>query len=203
MSAQQHSVPSANVKRLYVGNLDPTIDEYAVVKLFEPFGKITYLDFMFHWHGTKRGQPRGYCFLEYSTKEEALKAIETMHQKTVKGRPLVVSFAHAAPVEEDSRPNGKRGQTAVNTLNRPNAFTILKTQKMANASTDAKIQALEKKLAQLKEQRSESPSPSSASSSPAPSSPSGGRGGPGLGRMNGSARGEGHRGGRGSRHKPY
>ncbi|RUS30649.1 hypothetical protein BC938DRAFT_479114 [Jimgerdemannia flammicorona] len=67
MSAQQHSVPSAN--RLYVGNLDPTIDEYAVVKLFEPFGKITYLDFMFHWHGTKRGQPRGYCFLEYSTKE--------------------------------------------------------------------------------------------------------------------------------------
>ncbi|RUP47388.1 hypothetical protein BC936DRAFT_145784 [Jimgerdemannia flammicorona] len=126
-----------------------------------------------------------------------------MHQKTVKGRPLVVSFAHAAPVEEDSRPNGKRGQTAVNTLNRPNAFTILKTQKMANASTDAKIQALEKKLAQLKEQRSESPSPSSASSSPAPSSPSGGRGGPGLGRMNGSARGEGHRGGRGSRHKPY
>src|SRR4051794_38565300 len=54
---------SSLLQRLYIGNLDPTMDEYTVVKLFEPFGKITFLDFLFHWQGVKRGQPRGYCFL--------------------------------------------------------------------------------------------------------------------------------------------
>lgn len=42
---------------------------YALVKLFEPFGKITLMDFLFHFSGPKRGQPRGYCFIEYSTKQ--------------------------------------------------------------------------------------------------------------------------------------
>lgn len=42
---------------------------YALVKLFEPFGKITLMDFLFHFSGPKRGQPRGYCFLEYSSKQ--------------------------------------------------------------------------------------------------------------------------------------
>ncbi|OAD69414.1 hypothetical protein PHYBLDRAFT_116656 [Phycomyces blakesleeanus NRRL 1555(-)] len=69
-------------------------NRYAVVKLFEPFGKITFLDYMFHWSGPKKGQPRGYCFLEYEKKEEALKAMSALHGRIVKGRPLVVSFAH-------------------------------------------------------------------------------------------------------------
>lgn len=45
------------------------VSRYTVVKLFEPFGKITQLDYLFHKSGPKRGQPRGYCFLEYSRKE--------------------------------------------------------------------------------------------------------------------------------------
>ena len=39
------------------------------MKLFEPHGKITFLDYMFHWSGPKKGQPRGYCFLEYEKKQ--------------------------------------------------------------------------------------------------------------------------------------
>lgn len=42
---------------------------YTIVKLFEPFGKITYIDSLIHWSGPKKGLPRGYCFLEYETKE--------------------------------------------------------------------------------------------------------------------------------------
>ncbi|KAI8147428.1 hypothetical protein BJV82DRAFT_595418 [Fennellomyces sp. T-0311] len=156
---------SANTKRLYIGNFDSTVDEYAIIKLFEAYGKITFLDYMFHWNGPKKGQPRGYCFLEYEKKEEALNAISALHRKVIKGRPLVVSFAYMN--EQDDR----RGQTSSG-ANRPNAFTILRTQRMANASTDAKIQAIERKLATLQSRSTlpsatlkSSPSLSSASSS--------------------------------------
>ncbi|KAI9014357.1 hypothetical protein CLU79DRAFT_767241 [Phycomyces nitens] len=145
--------PASNTKRLYISNLDTTVDEYAVVKIFEPFGKITFLDYMFHWSGPKKGQPRGYCFLEYEKKEEALKAMSALHGRIVKGRPLVVSFAHMTNQEDSS--SGRRGQTSTNSLHRPNTFTILRTQKMANASTDAKINAIERKLAMLQQQKSE------------------------------------------------
>ncbi|CAH1760232.1 10351_t:CDS:2 [Entrophospora sp. SA101] len=115
-------------KRLYIGNLDPSIDEYALVKLFEPFGKITNLDFLFHKNGPKRGLPRGYCFLEYSKKEEALKAMTEMHSKLIKNRSIIVTFAYAAP---ESYYDSKTGTMK----KRSNATTIslIKAHKMLNA----------------------------------------------------------------------
>ncbi|KAI9322594.1 hypothetical protein BX666DRAFT_636445 [Dichotomocladium elegans] len=140
--------PSAkNSKRLYIGNLHHTVDEYAIVKLFEPFGKISFLDYLFHWSGPKKGQPRGYCFLEYEKVEHAVNAINSMHQKVIKGRPLIVSFAYMT-AEQQEEVRGKKHTTSSN-FNRPNAMTLLRSQKMANASTDAKIQAIERKLAAL------------------------------------------------------
>ncbi|GAB5593625.1 hypothetical protein Unana1_08525 [Umbelopsis nana] len=142
-------------QRLYIGNLDPTIDEYALVKLFEPFGKITLLDFLFHFSGPKRGQPRGYCFIEYSTKQEALKAMDAMSHKMIKGRPLSVSFA-LTPAHEDSA--SRKGHPS-SSLHRPNLLSVMKSQKMAKSSTDAKIKAIEKKLAALQgSKNSEEPS---------------------------------------------
>ncbi|CDS13652.1 hypothetical protein LRAMOSA05828 [Lichtheimia ramosa] len=134
---------ATNAKKLYIGNLDPAVDEYAIVKLFEPYGKITFLDYLFHWTGPKKGLPRGYCFLEYDTRQQAINAIEALHRKVIKGRPLVVSFAFAHEQEGESK-----GQSS-NRSSRPNAVTNLRAQKMANASTDAKINAIERKLATL------------------------------------------------------
>ncbi|KAG2223306.1 hypothetical protein INT45_008963 [Circinella minor] len=152
---------SSNTKRLYIGNLEPSVDEYAIVKLFEPHGKITFLDYMFHWSGPKKGQPRGYCFLEYDKKQNALNAMSALHGKVVKGRPLVVRFAHQSS-EHDERRNHKSSSLAAN---RPSSFAILRSQKMSNASTDAKIQAIERKLATL--QNNASPPPTDVSSSTA------------------------------------
>ncbi|KAI7849651.1 hypothetical protein BDC45DRAFT_520078 [Circinella umbellata] len=152
---------SSNTKRLYIGNLEPSVDEYAIVKLFEPHGKITFLDYMFHWSGPKKGQPRGYCFLEYDKKQNALNAMSALHGKVVKGRPLVVRFAHQSS-EHDERRNHKSSSIAAN---RPSSFAILRSQKMSNASTDAKIQAIERKLATL--QNNASPPPTDVSSSTA------------------------------------
>ncbi|KAG0935626.1 hypothetical protein G6F57_000366 [Rhizopus arrhizus] len=135
----QSTTTTTNTKRLYIGNLANVIDEYTIVKLFEPFGKITYIDSLIHWSGPKKGLPRGYCFLEYETKEQALKAINSLHGKTIKGKSIVVSFAHMASTNKDDRRNPH----------------LLNRQKLMQQSscTDAKIKAIEQKLQLLKKQK--------------------------------------------------
>jgi len=55
--------------RLYIGNLDFRISESDIIKMFSPFGKITAEDFLWHTRGPKCGEPRGYAFVQYTTKE--------------------------------------------------------------------------------------------------------------------------------------
>ena len=71
--------------RLYVGNLHPTVDEfvflearhsqrtadthhprYTLLQVFQKYGKISKMDFLFHKTGPMKGKPRGYAFVEYS-----------------------------------------------------------------------------------------------------------------------------------------
>ena len=40
-----------------------------VIKLFEPYGKIAHFDYLWHTSGPKRGEPRGFCFVEYRRHE--------------------------------------------------------------------------------------------------------------------------------------
>ncbi|KAJ1982775.1 hypothetical protein H4R35_000134 [Dimargaris xerosporica] len=159
--------------KLFIGNLDPTVDEYAILKLFEPFGKIKKLDYMFHRHGPKRGQPRGYCFLEYVDSEQAQKAVDALNGRTLKQRRLVVSAAVDSP-----RPRQTDDSYSGPSRNRPGSAntggskhhpyraarpqpspSVTKAQQLVGASTNAKILALEKKLAELKKP----PPPSSSS----------------------------------------
>ncbi|MQL78042.1 hypothetical protein Taro_010470 [Colocasia esculenta] len=62
--------------------------------MFSPFGKIVSEDFLWHTRGPKRGEPRGYAFIQYSTKEEAQLAKMKMNGRLACGRPLVVRFAN-------------------------------------------------------------------------------------------------------------
>lgn len=55
--------------RLYIGNLDLRITEAALIKMFSPYGKIVSEDFLWHTRGPKRGEPRGYAFVQFSTNE--------------------------------------------------------------------------------------------------------------------------------------
>ncbi|EEC67360.1 hypothetical protein OsI_34460 [Oryza sativa Indica Group] len=79
--------------RLYVGNLDFRVSESDIIKMFSPFGKIIAEDFLWHTRGPKRGEPRGYAFVQYTTKEEAQLAKEKMNGRLVCGRPVVVHLA--------------------------------------------------------------------------------------------------------------
>lgn len=42
---------------------------YHLVKLLEKFGNVKQFDFLFHKSGPLEGQPRGYCFVNFNTRE--------------------------------------------------------------------------------------------------------------------------------------
>ncbi|KAF0031383.1 hypothetical protein F2P81_015938 [Scophthalmus maximus] len=78
MSSAAETVENASImseslahdgNRLWIGNIDPKITEYHLVKLLEKFGQVKQFDFLFHKSGPMEGQPRGYCFVNFSTRE--------------------------------------------------------------------------------------------------------------------------------------
>ncbi|KAF8514981.1 hypothetical protein JB92DRAFT_2718358 [Gautieria morchelliformis] len=140
--------------RLYVGNLHPSVDEYTLLQLFSKHGKVSKLDFLFHKTGPAKGKPRGYAFVEYTTKDDALRALVALHDRLVRGRRLVVTFANQAPqIDLSSRPNRRPGTDT----SRPTTLSLLKTHNRPEATKD-KIAALEAKLRQM-EQKPESSAP--------------------------------------------
>ncbi|KAL6906476.1 hypothetical protein ACP4OV_004077 [Aristida adscensionis] len=111
--------------------------------MFSPFGKITAEDFLWHTRGPKRGEPRGYAFVQYTTKEEAQLAKEKMNGKLVCGRPMVVHLASEKSCLDSGNPQ-----------------RALKDKKLAGGSgcksgqidRAAKIAAIKNKLKSLEEQ---------------------------------------------------
>mmetsp|Transcript_29413 Transcript_29413/g.82172 ORF Transcript_29413/g.82172 Transcript_29413/m.82172 type:complete len:213 (+) Transcript_29413:101-739(+) len=80
-------------KRLYVGNLEWRVREVHVIKLFRRFGKVVSLDFVWNKQGPDQGRPRGFCFVEFATREESDRAREALHDRVFFGRRLVVRGA--------------------------------------------------------------------------------------------------------------
>lgn len=58
-----------NETRIYIGNFPPTLNEYFIIKLFQKIGKIKNIEYKWHKFGPKKGEPRGYCFLEFEEPE--------------------------------------------------------------------------------------------------------------------------------------
>uniref|UniRef100_A0A5F9DLD0 Probable RNA-binding protein 18 n=1 Tax=Oryctolagus cuniculus TaxID=9986 RepID=A0A5F9DLD0_RABIT len=93
--------------RLWIGNLDPKITEYHLLKLLQRFGKVKQFDFLFHKSGALEGQPRGYCFVNFETKQEAEQAIQCLNGKLALSKKLVVRWAHAQVKRYDHNKNDK------------------------------------------------------------------------------------------------
>uniref|UniRef100_A0A3B4G0K8 Probable RNA-binding protein 18 n=1 Tax=Pundamilia nyererei TaxID=303518 RepID=A0A3B4G0K8_9CICH len=128
--------------RLWIGNIDPKITEYHLVKLLEKFGKVKQFDFLFHKSGPLEGQPRGYCFVNFSTREEAERAIQCLNGKLALSKKLVVRWAHAQVRKKFSYPHSSTSP--------------------ARAVTSAKIRAIEAKLQMMEENPDDSYSGPSA-----------------------------------------
>ncbi|QRV93371.1 RNA recognition motif protein [Ceratobasidium sp. AG-Ba] len=133
--------------RLYVGNLDHSVDER--------FGNVTKLDFLFHKSGPLKGKPRGYAFVEYATKQEATKALVACHDKPLRRRKLVVTFASQTAHPEAHSVFAGSGTGPHRRFAPPPRHTTLSLLKTQNkpSSTSAKIAALEAKLGVLERDR--------------------------------------------------
>ncbi|XP_050223312.1 uncharacterized protein LOC126673273 [Mercurialis annua] len=133
--------------RLYVGNLDLRITEAALIKMFSPYGKIVSEDYLWHTRGPKRGEPRGFAFVQFSTKGEAKLAKEKMHGRLACGRPLVVRLASEKYLEEAAQ-KSSRAIGEINKTGTINGGTSGQT------SRSAKIAAIKNKLRTLEEDAS-------------------------------------------------
>ncbi|KAK3550031.1 hypothetical protein QTP86_018643 [Hemibagrus guttatus] len=131
--------------RLWVGNIDPKITEYHLVKLLEKFGKVKQFDFLFHKSGPLEGQPRGYCFVNFHTKEEAERAIQCLNGKLALSKKLVVRWAHA----QVKRFEPYRGDKNLLASLEPSCSEA--EEQPTSLSVSAKIKAIEAKLQMMEE----------------------------------------------------
>ncbi|XP_051143181.1 uncharacterized protein LOC127259695 isoform X2 [Andrographis paniculata] len=114
--------------------------------MFSPYGKIISEDFLWHTRGPKRGEPRGYAFIQFSTKEEAILAKEKMHGRMASGRPLVVRLASEKyPAEQPANSYKNAGE---------GHRSGLSSSGSGQTSRTAKIAAIKNKLRAMEEEGS-------------------------------------------------
>jgi len=133
-----------NEKRLWVGNIDTRITEFALLKVLQKHGTLEKFDFLYHKAGPDVGKPRGYCFVSYASKQEAELAMGKLNGKMALSKRLSVKWAHL----EDSVMKG--GATIeVNKPTIPSGTKTVAEPLDKNVSACSKIRAIEQKLAQL------------------------------------------------------
>ena len=92
-------------KRLFVGSLPYSVTSSQLEELFGEVGKVTTLNLITDKFS---GQSKGFAFVEFTTDEEADKAIEKFNNYELDGRKIVVNVAK--PMEDrGSRPGGGGG----------------------------------------------------------------------------------------------
>lgn len=82
---------------IYVGNVNYSLSEEDVKRIFEVLGKVDAIKII---RDKKTGKSKGFGFLDMASKKEAMEAIKTLDGKTVAGRNLRVLRAHTNKVRE-------------------------------------------------------------------------------------------------------
>jgi len=102
LSFERQHIESMNESRLFVGNLSYKTSESDLHDYFAQAGVVTSVNVMLDKF---TGKSRGFAFIEYSTPEEANKAVEQFHNKEFQGRSLTVNIARPRE-ERPPRPPG-------------------------------------------------------------------------------------------------
>ncbi|XP_026409180.1 probable RNA-binding protein 18 [Papaver somniferum] len=138
-------------RRLYIGNLDQRITESVLIKMFSPYGKIESEEFLWHTRGPKRGEPRGFAFIQFSTKEEAQLAKQKMDGRLACGRPLVIRYASEKYYLEMSSTSPKASSVGI-VSEAKKASQAGSSTHSGQMSRSAKIAAIKNKLKFLEEE---------------------------------------------------
>lgn len=85
------------IMTIYVGNVNYSLSEEDVQRIFEVLGKVDAIKIV---RDKKTGKSKGFGFLDMPSKKEAMEAIKTLDGKTVAGRNLRVLRAHTNKVRE-------------------------------------------------------------------------------------------------------
>lgn len=92
--------------KIFVANLDYAVDEQKLKDIFGECGSITKTNII---RERATGRSKGFGFVEFSTSEEADRAVTEMNGKSIEGRELKVDKAHPEKPREQrggySRPN--------------------------------------------------------------------------------------------------
>jgi len=92
--------------KLFVGNLSFQATEEDLRELFQQAGTVESVRIVTDQF---TGRPRGFGFVEMSTKEEATKAVEMLNGRLFRDRNLVVDEARPQPQRGTGGPRGDRG----------------------------------------------------------------------------------------------
>jgi len=80
-----------NNNKLFVGNLDYSVTESQLKEAFEPFGAVASATIV---QDRETGNSRGFAFVEYTSVEDAKRAIDSLDECDLRGRRLAVRVAH-------------------------------------------------------------------------------------------------------------
>ncbi len=83
--------------KLYVGNLPYNINDMQLTDLFTPFGTVVSVKII---NDRFSGRPKGFGFVEMSSRSEGHKAMDELNGKEISHRALVVN---------EAKPQKKRG----------------------------------------------------------------------------------------------
>src|ERR1041385_8028275 len=95
-----------NESRLFVGNLSYQTMENDLQEYFSQAGVVTSVNLMLDKF---TGKSRGFAFVEFSTADEANKAVEMFHGKELQGRALTVNIARPREERAPRSSGGYRG----------------------------------------------------------------------------------------------
>uniref|UniRef100_W5M579 Probable RNA-binding protein 18 n=1 Tax=Lepisosteus oculatus TaxID=7918 RepID=W5M579_LEPOC len=126
--------------RLWIGNIDPKITEYEVIKWLYKFGNVEALSSLKSFNGQILKKPAGVLFRNTKNNwEEAERAIQRLNGKLALSKKLVVRWAHA----QVKRFDPYRNEKALPISLEPSSST---EESPTTLSVNAKIKAIEAKL---------------------------------------------------------
>jgi len=143
--------PQPDDCRLWIGNLDLRVTEYAMLKLIQRYNvTIQSFDFIYHRAGPEKGQPRGYCFVTLSSPAEAAVIMNKLNGKMALSRRLVVKYA-----DLQKRDRAPTADVSLGSI--PQASTDV--PKTVSQDVKGKIEAIEEKLKMMDENKDGSTPP--------------------------------------------
>ncbi|XP_065676429.1 probable RNA-binding protein 18 [Hydra vulgaris] len=80
-------------RKLWIGNIDKDVSQYQLLQLVKTCGVVKLFDFVYHTSGPLKGEPRGFCFIQFEKDAEANRALVKLNGLQLQKSCLKVDWA--------------------------------------------------------------------------------------------------------------